>query len=505
MVSGRQRGEGDTPYDPVDSASEKSDAVIVPRRPENSRVTPEEPEEERTKAKGKPAQRNASRTQGRQDALTHLERVGERAKRTKDERFNNLLSFVKVPLLEEAYRRLHKRAAPGVDGETWEQYGQDLEARLADLQDRVHRGSYHPQPVRRAYIEKADGRKRPLGIPAVEDKILQGAVRMLLEPIYENGAFLGYSYGFRPGRSQHDALDALYAALGRKTNWVLEADIRSFYDTIDHGWMQRFIEHRIGDRRLVKLLMKWLKAGVMEDGELHVVKEGAPQGAGISPLLANIYLHYVLDLWVRSWRNRHAQGEVYFVRYADDFVMGFQYEQDARAMRAALAERLSTFGLELHPDKTRVLRFGRFARRDSVKDGRERPETFNFLGLTHISAEGQDGRFRLVRRTSRKKRTAKLRSLRDEIRRRRHEPVEEQYRWLSSVVRGHYNYYGVPGNFQSLSVFRQQVRRMWHAALQRRSQRADWTSEQHTKFETKFPLPRARITHPHPLSRFTLP
>jgi len=391
-----------------------------------------------------------------------------------------------------------------VDEETWAQYGENLDERLADLQERVHRGSYHPLPVRRAYIPKEDGRMRPLGIPALEDRLLQQAVRMILEPLYE-AEFIGFSYGFRPNRSQHKALDALYAALGGKTNWVLDADIRSFYDTIDHGWLRKLLEHRIGDKRLVSLLLKWLKAGVLEDGKLHAVTEGTPQGGVISPLLANIYLHYVLDLWVQQWRKRNARGEVYIVRYADDFVMGFQYEQDARTVHAALAARLAEFGLELHPDKTRVLRFGRFAQRDSKLDGRERPETFDFLGFTHICAQGPDGRFRLIRRTSRKKRQAKQASLSDEIDRRKHHRVAEQHEWLSSVLRGHFNYYGVPGNFSALKTFRNFVRRCWHRALQRRSQRGGWTRKKHDAFDDRWTLPRARITQPHPLSRFALP
>ncbi len=305
-----------------------------------------------------------------------------------------------------------------------------------------------------------------------------------------------------PGsRSQHDALDALCVALQRKVNWVLDADIRSFFDTIDHGWMKQFIEHRVGDTRLVRLLMKWLHAGVMEDGKLSVVKEGTPQGGIISPLLANIYLHYALDLWALQWRSKQARGQMYIVRYADDFVMGFQHEQDVRAMREALAARLGEFGLELHPEKTRVFRFGRYAHEHCAKEGR-RPETFDFLGFTHISAQGPDGRYRLVRRTSRKKRKVKLRALHDEIRRRRHRPVPEQHRWLVSVLRGHARYYGVPGNSAALQSFRYRVRLQWHRQLQRRSQRARWTDAQTARFEARFPLPSLRVCHPRPHDRF---
>jgi len=326
---------------------------------------------------------------------------------------------------------------------------------------------------------------------------------MLLEPIYE-AQFLGFSYGFRPGRSQHQALDALFVALHAKVDWVLDADIQAFYDTIDHEWMRRFIEHRIADKRLVRLLMKWLHAGVMEDGKVYEVNEGTPQGGIISPLLANVYLHYVVDLWAKDWKGKHAHGETYTVRYADDLVLAFQYETDARAMTKALAERLAKFELQLHPDKTRVLRFGRFARRDCAHDGRQRPETFDFLGFTHISGQQSDGRFRLIRRTSRKKRRAKLAALRAEMRSRMHDPPAEQQRWLTSVLRGHYNYYGVPGNIRALQSFRRQVRSAWHKRLQRRSQRAQWTAKKRDKFEAKYPLLSPRITQPHPFDRFFL-
>lgn len=481
---------------------EESDAVDVPtwKKSTKARVTPDESMEGRTAANEEVAPRNTSRAQDRHDVLTHLERLGRRAEEQKEERFGNLLSHIKVPLLREAYARLSKKAAPGVDGETWSTYGENLDARLLDLQERVQRGSYHPQPVRRVHIPKGDGRTRPLGIPSLEDKIVQQAARMLLEPIYER-MFVGFSYGFRPGRSQHDALDALAVAISKRVDWVLDADIRAFFDTIDHAWMKKFIEHRIADRRMVRLLMKWLHAGVMEDGELRDVTEGTPQGGIISPLLANLYLHYVLDLWVLQWRRTQARGEMYVVRYADDFVMGFQRESDARAMRAALAERLAHFGLELHPDKTRVIRFGRFAHRDSGLDGRTRPETFDFLGFTHIVALDPQGRSRLIRRTSRKKRLAKLSALRADIRARRHEPPRVQHAWLSSVLRGHDNYYGVPSNFAALRSFHHQVRRMWHGALQKRSQRARWTAVQRSRFDERFPLPPPRITRPIPQLR----
>jgi RNA-directed DNA polymerase len=501
VVGERQPRKGDEPQ-PVVQTSEGSDARIVPEKSPNTRVTPVEEMEGRRAAEGKPAERNALRAQDREGALTNLARVGERAARNKGERFVNLMNHIRVPVLKEAYFRLRKNAAPGIDGETWRSYGEQLDVRLADLQDRIHRGSYHPPPVRRVHIPKGDGRTRPLGIPTLEDKLVQQAVRMVLEPIYEKSEFVGVSYGFRPGRSQHLALDALHVAICRKTSWVLDADIRSFFDTIDHGWMQKFIEHRIGDKRLVRLLMKWLHAGVMEDGKWHDVEEGTPQGGNISPLLANIYLHYVLDLWVMKWRRTLAHGQLYYVRYADDLVMAFEYEQDARAMREAIAERLGQFGLELHPTKTRVLRFGRFAKKDSAKDGRQRPETFDFLGSTHICGNGRKGRFWLVRRTSRKKRVAKAANVKDQMRRRMHDPPARQSQWLAQVLVGHYRYYGVPGNYRALNTFRKQLQSTWYRQLQRRSQRGRWNAEQYKKFEKRYPLPRPRIFHPKPLERF---
>lgn len=502
MVDGGSLREGQQAA--LRRGSEESDAGMVPEKPAKTRVTPVESVEERAAAEGKSAHGDARRAQDRGRAPTQVERIGQRAQGREGERFNNLLSALKVPLLKEAYQRLRRSAAPGVDGVTWDEYGEHLDARVLDLQDRIHRGSYHPQPVRRVHIPKGDGRTRPLGIPALEDKVVQQAVRMVLEPIFE-AAFKGFSYGFRPGRSQHDALNALAEAISRKVNWVLDADIRSFFDTIDHGWMQQFLEHRIADRRMVRLLMKLLHSGVMEDGELREVEEGAPQGGNVSPLMANIYLHYALDLWVHQWRKRYARGEVYIVRYADDFVMGFQHEQDALAMREALASRLAKFGLELHPDKTRVLRFGRFAHEKCEREGHKRPETFDFLGFTHIAGQDRRGAFQLKRRTSRKKRKAKLEGLREQMRRRRHQPVPMQHAWLSSVLRGHYRYYGVPTNSRALGSLRERVRQSWHDQLQRRSQRARWDAAQHAAFARRFPLPLPKIHHPWPSLRHARP
>jgi RNA-directed DNA polymerase len=501
MVDGRQPQEGDEPQ-AAERALEESDAGVVSKKPAKTRVTPVEQVERRTAAKGKSAARNAPPTQGGTGALTFLQQIGERARQRPKEKWTNLLSHIKVPLLREAYQRLRKAAAAGVDGVSWEEYGEHLDERLLDLQDRIQRGSYHPQPVKRVLIPKGDGKTRPLGLVALEDKVAQQAARMVLEPIYE-AEFVGFSYGFRPKRSAHDALDALAEAIARKVSWILDADIRAYFDTIEYEWLQRFIEHRIGDSRMVRLLMKWAKAGVLEEGELRERKEGTPQGAIISPLLANLYLHYVFDLWVQKWRKQPGRGEVYVVRYADDLVMGFQREQDAKAMRAALAERFAQFGLELHPEKTRVLEFGRFARNSRERRGQSKPETFEFLGFMHIASTSRTGgKFQLKRRTSRKKRRAKLARLKEECHHRKHWRVTEQHLWLTRVLNGHYRYYGVPTNYPALDQFRRQAAWTWHRGLQRRSQRARWSHEQWQRFEELFPLPKPRIHHPWPEQRF---
>lgn len=500
VVGGRQRWEGSEPQSAAMSA-EESDAGMVPGKPAKTWVTPVESVEGRAAAKGKSAVRDTSSTQSEQDVQTALQRIGQRAKERPEERLTNLLTHLQPTLLKRAYLSLRKDAAAGVDEVTWHEYGERLDERLLDLVGRIHRGSYHPQPVRRVHISKDDGRMRPLGIPSLEDKIVQQGVRWVIEPIYE-AMFVGVSYGFRPGRSQHDALDALAAAIERKVSWVLDADIRSFFDTIDHGWTQKFLEHRIGDKRLVRLVMKWMRAGVMEEGKLRGVEQGTPQGGLISPLLANVYLHYALDLWVLDWRKKQARAEVYCVRYADDFVLGFQREQDARAMREALASRLAKFGLELHPDKTRVIQFGRFAREDRARQGLSKPETFDFLGFTHIASQDRAGRFQLKRRTSRKKRRAKLARLKEEARWRRHHRVPEQHAWLCSVLRGHDRYYAVPTNFRAVAQFHDAVETLWHRSLQRRSQRGLWTREKQRAFQGRFPLPKPRIQHPWPTARF---
>jgi group II intron reverse transcriptase/maturase len=426
--------------------------------------------------------------------------VREVARRDKDARFTALLHHVSLERLVMAYWALSPKAAPGVDGVTWQDYGQDLVANLRDLHERVHSGRYRARPSRRAYIPKADGRLRPLGIAALEDKILQRAVVEVLNAVYE-ADFRGFSYGFRPGRGQHDALDALAVGIERKkVNWVLDADIRDFFTSVDRGWLERFLRHRIADERVLRLIGKWLAAGVMEEG---VWSEGAgtPQGASASPLLANVYLHYALDLWVEWWRRHRARGEVIIVRFADDFICGFQHHRDAQRFLADLRQRMAGFGLELHPDKTRLIEFGRFAAANRAARGLDKPETFGFLGFTHICGKTRSGWFQVKRVTIAKRLRAALRKVKDQLRSRMHLPIPEQGRWLASVVRGHMAYYAVPGNVQAVAAFRDEVTRHWFKALRRRSQRTTVNWTRMSRIEARW-LPRARVMHPYPNVRF---
>jgi group II intron reverse transcriptase/maturase len=480
----------------------KSDRLVVPaKRPNKAERSVAEAVEGRGLAEGNLREQSAPRAQDRQGAPSALERVRQAARRDRKLRFTTLLHHVyDVAALREAYKRLKRDAAPGVDGRTWRQYGEALEENLRDLSARLKRGAYRAKPVKRAYIPKADGRQRPLGVTALEDKIVQRATVAVLNAIYETD-FLGFSYGFRPGRSQHSALDALYVGLlTRKVNWVLDADIRGFFDAIDHGWLVKFIEHRIADRRVVRLIQKWLNAGVLEDGVRTRSEEGTPQGGSISPLLANLYLHYVFDLWVQRWRRTQARGDMIVVRFADDIVLGFQSESEARRFQAELAERFAKFGLELHPEKTRLIEFGPFAAEDRARAGRGKPETFDFLGFTHICGKKRSGRFTVLRQTMRKRLQAKLSEVKTELRRRMHRPVPEVGRWLRSVVDGHIRYYGVPMNGPALRLFRFQVGRLWHRALARRSHKGRVRWERMRRLIDRW-LPPARICHPYPLRR----
>jgi len=417
-------------------------------------------------------------------------------------RFTALLHHIyNLETLRLAYFSLKKEAAAGVDGETWRHYGETLEANLRDLSERLKRGAYRAKPVRRVYIPKADGRQRPLGVTALEDKIAQRATVEVLNAIYETD-FLGFSYGFRPGRSPHHALDALYTGLlTRKVNWVLDLDIKGFFDGISHEWLVKFVEHRIADRRVVRLIRKWLNAGVLEDGKHLRVEEGTPQGGSASPLLANIYLYYVLDLWAHAWRRKRAQGDMIVVRFADDIVLGFQVKSDAQRFWAELTERFRKFALELHPQKTRLLEFGPFAAANRKGRGEGKPETFNFLGFTHICGKKRsNGMFTVVRQTMRKRLQAKLNAVKTELRRRLHHPIPEVGQWLRSVVSGHFRYYGVPMNAPALHIFRFQIGWLWHRALSRRSQNGRILWDRMRRLINRW-LPAVRLYHDYPLRR----
>ena len=430
-----------------------------------------------------------------------LARVRQAARQRKKERFTALLHHINTASLREAFYALKRDAAPGVDGLTWGDYEADLERRLADLHDRVHRGAYRPQPSRRTYIPKADGRQRPLAIAALEDKIVQGATVMVMNAIYEED-FLGFSYGFRPGRGQHDALDALSVGItSTKVNWIVDADIRSFFDMVSHDWLIRFVEHRIGDPRIIRLIQKWLRAGILEDGTVTVGDRGTGQGSVASPLLANIYLHYVLDLWAKRWRRHEATGDMIIVRYADDVVAGFEHEADARRFLDAMRARLAEFALSLHPEKTRLIEFGRHAATNREARGEAKPETFNFLGFTFICGRDRRGGFQLKRKTRRDRMQAKLQEIKEELRQRRHQAINEQGAWLRQVVRGFLNYHAVPTNSRALSVFRHYVTVLWRRALRRRSQKDRFSWDRISRLVDEW-LPRPRILHPWPSVRF---
>ena len=480
-----------------DTAKGEPKATSEGRKPTAEEV------EGRGLAKGNLPQQNMPRAQDRAGMSSALERIGEVARRDKKVRFTTLMHHVyDLDTLRGAYFSLKRDAAPGVDGQTWQEYGEQLEENLKDLSARLKRGAYRAEPVRRVLIPKSDGGMRPLGVTTLEDKIAQRAVVDVLNPIYE-ADFLGFSYGFRPGRGQHDALDALYVAITeRSVNWALDLDIREFFTTINHEWLVKFVEHRIADRRIVRLIQKWLRAGVLEDGQTTQSVVGTPQGGVISPLLANIYLHYVLDLWAQAWR-RQAQGDVIIVRYADDGVVGFQHEAEARRFWADLAERFAKFGLALHPAKTRLLEFGRRAAEDRKRNGRGKLESFDFLGFTHVCGKTRKGRFAVLRRTSRKRLRRKLGEIKIELRSRLHVPVPEVGKWLGAVLRGHFNYYGVPMNSAALGSFRYHVSWLWSRALRRRSQKTRLTWERMGRLVARY-LPLARITHPYPNVRFHL-
>jgi len=484
------------------NGNEKSGLAIVAVKPANE---PGRPGEERGGAKGGGQGERGRSTRGPSTGTGRPD-IGDRSRTqscTREEkgRFTTLLHHIDAKLLHQAYHWLKREAAPGVDGMTWEAYGEGLEARLRDLESRIHRGSYRAQPSLRAYIPKPDGRQRPLGIAALEDKVVQRAVVEVLNAIYETD-FLGFSYGFRPGRGQHDALDALAVGIeSQAVNWILDADIKGFFDNISHEWLMRFVEHRVGDRRVLRLIRKWLKAGVVEEGVRQPVTKGTPQGAVISPLLANIYLHYAYDLWAEQWRRRHTQGAMIVVRYADDTVVGFEHRADAERFLVELRNRMAEFALELHPDKTRLIEFGRRAATARAARGEGKPGTFDFLGFTHICTRSRRGGFLLTRHTRRDRKMAKLLEITEDLRRRWHQDIAEQGHWLGAVVRGYFAYHAVPTNARTLSAFRHHVIDLWRRALRRRSQKdkTSWTDMD--RLANRW-LPKPRISHPWPAQRF---
>ena len=431
-----------------------------------------------------------------------LGRIREVARRDKNLRFTNLMHHVTVDLLRAGYSALKHNAAAGVDDVTWHEYGEGLEDRLTDLHKRVQSGRYCAKPSKRVWIPKSDGQQRPIGIASLEDKIVQQATTWVLNQIYEED-FHGFSYGFRPNRSQHNALDAIWVGITqRKVRWVLDADIRSFFDTINHACLMKLLERRIADPRMLRLIRKWLRAGVSEDGEWSKTEVGTSQGSVISPLLSNIYLHYVLDEWVSNWRKKEAHGEVIIVRYADDSVMGFQYRHEAERFLTELKEHFAKYGLEIHSEKTRLIEFGRFAEANRAELGEGKPETFDFLGFTHICSRTRKGNcFTVRRRTIAKRQRAKIKKVREEIKRIRHEPIPKQGRWLRSVVQGHFNYFGVPGNSKAIGAFRTEIEKAWLFALRRRSQKTRGLTWERMKRLAKTWLPTAKIQHPYPDQR----
>jgi len=484
--------------------AEKSDLAIVAVKPANEPARAgEEQAEPRAGAEGNADRQRTRRAQERASVTQGLSRIRKAARERKREKFTALLHHVDAAMLRTAFYALRRAAAPGVDGLTWQDYEVDLDRRIEDLHERVHRGTYRAQPSRRRFIPKPDGRQRPLAIAALEDKIVQRAVVMVLNAIYEED-FLGFSYGFRPGRSQHDALDALVTGIGNtKVNWILDADIRSFFDMVNQEWLIRFVEHRVGDRRIIRLIQKWLKAGILEDEVVKVSDRGTGQGSVISPLLANIYLHYALDLWANRWRQQQATGDMIVVRYADDVVVGFEHEADARRFLDMMRARLEEFALTLHPEKTRLIEFGRHAAARRQQRGEGRPETFNFLGFTMICGKSRRGKFLLWRKSRRDRLQAKLQAVKEELQRRMHQPIPRQGEWLRGVVTGWFFYHAVPTNTRSLQTLRDCVIRLWLRTLRRRGQRDKTTWERMKRLADDY-LPRPRVLHPWPEQRFAV-
>ena len=486
---------------------EKSHSAIVAAKPTNnapaSKADAAELVEPRAGTKRNVGEQSTHRTQSRDRVTQALDRVRQAARLRKKEKFTALFHHLSLDLFRESFFALKRDAAPGVDGLTWRTYEADLDRNLTDLHSRVQRGAYRALPSRRTYIPKADGKQRPLAVAALEDKVVQRATVAVLNSIYEE-EFLGFSYGFRPKRGQHDALDALVVGIStRRVNYIFDADVASFFDSVSQNWLVRFVEYRIGDKRIIRLIRKWLKAGVLEDGVVTVSEMGTGQGSVISPLLANIYMHYVFDLWAHRWRQREAQGDMVIVRYADDFVVGFEYEADARRFWDALRARLEEFALSLHPDKTRLIEFGRYAADRRARAGLGKPETFNFLGFSFICGKSRRGKFLVHRKSRRDRMRAKLKEIKKELRKRMHQPIPEQGRWLAQVVRGYFAYHAVPTNGLRLSAFRHHVVTFWLRTLRRRSQKDRFTWERITRLADDW-LPKPRTLHPWPSARFVV-
>lgn len=484
-------------------ADEKSDKAVVPKKQPNKEGLPlAEAVEGRALPKRNTGQATAARTQSRGTASTGLAGVRQAAQQKKDVQFTALLHHLTIELLEQSYFALKRKSAAGLDGVTWYTYGDNLIEKLTALLSQIHQGSYRARPARRTMIPKADGTERPLSILCLEDKIVQQAVVSVLEAIYEE-SFMGFSYGFRPGRSQHDALDALSTGIYRKkVNWVLDADIQKFFDTMNHDWLMRFLQHRIGDKRLLRLIAKWLKIGVMNGSHREASAQGAPQGAVVSPILANIYLHYVFDLWGHQWRRQKANGDMIIIRYADDSVLGFEHEQDARRFLLDMQERLQAFGLKLHPDKTRLIRFGRTAISDRKRLGERKPETFDFLGFTHFCTQSRkNGAFVIGRKTIKKRMRATLLAVKNELRKRWHDPLPTTGQWIHKVLVGHMNYFSVSGNDSSIWLFFHEVQRLWMRRIRKRSQKGFMNWNRFVRITARF-FPRVRLLHPHPCYRF---
>lgn len=441
-------------------------------------------------------------TQSMEHLRDSLTRLGDAARRHKDLQFNNLLHHITLDCLSQAFYHLNKQAAKGVDEQDWHSYAEGLAQHLPRLHQQVQSGRYRAQAIKRVWIPKADGSQRPIGITSIEDKIVQQAVVWVLEAIYEQD-FLGFSYGFRPNRSQHQALDAVYMAISvKKVGWIIDADLKAFFDTLNHDWMMRFLEHRIADRRVLRLIKGWLTAKVQDGKQSQKSSLGTPQGGVISPLLANIYLHYVLDLWLQQWRKRRSRGDVYIVRYADDFIIGCQYRDDADGLLHAIKQRFAKFALSLNEQKTKLIEFGRFAGQNRAQRGQSKPDTFDFLGFTHACGEAlSSGKFMLKRYTIKKKARAFLARVKAFIRNGICYSPYAVGNKLKQILTGYFNYFAIPGNQACIGMIRTEVCKYWLRTLRRRSQKGRTFNWQRLKGLVMLFIPHTRVRHPYPNQR----